>query len=113
MTFPGSVWDKNVQSTANDGTANPSLAQGADYNEMADEVEAIQIELSNLFTNQFTIASGVQLRFGNGGQWHYRYDDSLDALILGDIDEDSLMFSNVDPTGTFIPAINSLDGNDM
>lgn len=43
--YPGALWDKNVQDTSNDGPEDATIAQAGDYNEMADEVDAIETEL--------------------------------------------------------------------
>ncbi len=63
--FPSALWDKNVQSIANDGPANDTLAQGADYNEVADEVAAIETGLRTGVLKAFWNDLGLQLDAGD------------------------------------------------
>jgi len=41
-TFPGADWDGNAQDTGNDGSADTTLAQAADYNEHSSEILEMQ-----------------------------------------------------------------------
>lgn len=41
--FPTAIWDKNVQNTTFDKPGDADRANGADYNEVADETEALQL----------------------------------------------------------------------
>ncbi len=44
--YPGALWDGNLQSEANDpGVEDDTLAEGRDYNEIADEVVAVETDL--------------------------------------------------------------------
>ncbi len=40
--YPDALWDGNEQSTANDGPADTTIAQGADHNEIAAELQEVE-----------------------------------------------------------------------